>query len=92
MPLSGDTAFQAEWRVHFPISTGSDKFRHLSFPFDSLQRRPVCGVIATNGDRQDFCSIFGAAAPPLEWEPIIARRRCEDTFLQVLICDVRLSC
>ena len=33
-------AFQAESDVHFPISTGRDKFRHLSFPFDSLQRRP----------------------------------------------------
>ncbi len=40
MPLRGDTAFQAESGVHFPISTGSDKFRHLSLPFDSLQRRP----------------------------------------------------
>jgi len=39
MPLRGDTAFQAESGVHFPISSRSDKFRHLSFPFDSLQRR-----------------------------------------------------
>ena len=40
MPLGGDTAFQAESGVHFPISTGRDKFRHLSRPFDTLQRRP----------------------------------------------------
>ena len=40
MPLRGDTVFQAESGVHFPISTGRDKFRHLSLPFDTLQRLP----------------------------------------------------
>jgi hypothetical protein len=40
MPLRGDTAFQAESGVHFPISTVRDKFRHLSLPFDTLQRLP----------------------------------------------------
>jgi hypothetical protein len=32
-------AFQAAPGVHLPISSRSTKFRHLSFPFDSLRRR-----------------------------------------------------
>ena len=61
MPLGGDTAFQPESGVHFPISTGRDKFQHLQRPprhnsvfilFDSGEEALGIAVGSKSGVRQ----------------------------------------